>query len=34
LGDALPMTGSHAVDVMVEQVMLNFLRDLQRERHL
>ena len=34
LGDALPMTASHAVDVMVEQVMLNFLRDLQRERKL
>ena len=34
LGDALPMTGSHAVDVMVEQVMLNFLRDLQKERKL
>lgn len=34
LGDALPMTGSHAVDVMVEQVMLNFLRDLQKERQL
>jgi len=34
LGDALPMTGSHAVDVMVEQVMLNFLRDLQKERRL
>ena len=34
LGDALPMTGSHAVDVMVEQVMLNFLRDLQVERKL
>jgi hypothetical protein len=34
LGDALPMTGSHAVDVMVEQVVLNFLRDLKKERQL
>ena len=34
LGDALPMTASHAVDVMVEQVVLNFLRDLQKERKL
>ena len=34
LGEALPMTGSHAVDVMVEQVVLNFLRDLQKERKL
>ena len=34
LGDALPMTASHAVDTMVEQVMLNFLRDLQKERKL
>ncbi len=34
LGDASPMTASHAVDVMVEQVVLNFLRDLQKERKL
>jgi hypothetical protein len=34
LGDAFPMTASHAVDTMVEQVMLNFLRDLQVERKL
>lgn len=34
LGDALPMTASHAVDVMVEQVMLNFLRDLQKDHQL
>jgi hypothetical protein len=34
LGDALPMTGAHAVDVMVEQVVLNFLRELQTERKL
>lgn len=34
LGDALPMTGAHAVDTMVEQVVLNFLRDLQTERKL
>ena len=34
LGDALPMTGGHAVDTMVEQVVLNFLRDLQTERKL
>jgi hypothetical protein len=29
LGDAMPMTAAHAVDVMVEQVVLRFLRDLQ-----
>lgn len=34
LGDALPMTAAHAVDVMVEQVMLNFLGDLQKEHKL
>jgi hypothetical protein len=34
LGEALPMTASHAVDVMVEQVILNLLRELQRERKL
>ena len=34
LGDALPMTASHAVDVMVQQVVLNFLRDLQNEHKL
>jgi hypothetical protein len=34
LGETLPMTGAHAVDVMVEQVVLNFLRDLQTERKL
>jgi hypothetical protein len=34
LGDALPMTASHAVDTMVEQVILNFLRELQQERKL
>jgi len=33
-GGALPMTASHAVDTMVEQVTLNFLRELQRERKL
>jgi len=31
LGDALPMTATHAVDTMVEQVMLNFLHELQKE---
>lgn len=34
LGNALPMTAGHAVDRMVEQVVLGFLRDLQRERML
>jgi hypothetical protein len=34
LGSALPATAGHAVDKMVEQVVLNFLRDLQRERKL
>jgi hypothetical protein len=34
LGDALPMTGSHAVDTMVEQVVLNFLHELQVEHKL
>lgn len=34
LGDALPMTAGHAVDRMVEQVVLTFLHDLQRDRKL
>lgn len=34
LGNALPMTAGHAVDRMVEQVVLGFLRDLQREKKL
>jgi len=34
LGDAFPMTASHAVDAMVEQVVLRFLRELQREGKL
>jgi len=34
LGDALPMTASHAVDAMIEQVVLHFLRDLQNEGKL
>lgn len=34
LGGALPMTAGHAVDRMVEQVVLGFLKDLQRERRL
>lgn len=34
LGEALPMTASHAVDTMVEQVVLHFLRDLQNDRKL
>ncbi|HYV31586.1 MAG TPA: hypothetical protein VEO53_10835 [Candidatus Binatia bacterium] len=34
LADVLPMTASHAVDAMVEQVMLHFLRDLQKEGKL
>jgi hypothetical protein len=34
LADVFPLTASHAVDVMVEQVMLHFLRDLQREGKL
>jgi hypothetical protein len=29
LGDSMPMTATHAVDSVVEQVVLNFLRDLQ-----
>ena len=29
LGDSMPLTASHAVDAVVEQVVLNFLRDLQ-----
>ena len=33
-GDAMPMTASHAVDKMVEQVVLSFLRDLQKDRKL
>lgn len=34
LGGALPTTGTHAVDMMVEQVILNFLKDLQKEHML
>jgi hypothetical protein len=34
LADASPMTASHAVDAMVEQAVLRFLRDLQREKKL
>ena len=34
LGHTLPMTASHAVDSVVEQVVLNFLYDLQREGKL
>lgn len=34
LADAFPMTASHAIDAMVEQAMLRFLRDLQREGKL
>src|SRR5262245_3500016 len=34
LADAFPMTASHAVDAMVEQVVLHFLRDLQTEGKL
>lgn len=34
LGSALPMTAGHAVDRMVEQAVLGFLKDLQRERKL
>ncbi len=33
-GDALPMTAGHAVDRMVEQAVLGFLLDLQKERKL
>jgi len=29
LGDSMPLTAAHAVDEVVEQVVLNFLRDLQ-----
>ena len=32
--DVFPMTAAHAVDTMVEQVMLRFLRDLQKEGKL
>jgi hypothetical protein len=32
--DATPMTASHAVDAVVERVVLTFLRDLQKERRL
>jgi hypothetical protein len=31
LGDQMPMNASHAVNVMVEQVVLRFLRDLQKD---
>ncbi len=34
IGDALPMTAGHAVDSMVEQAVLTFLRELQKERKL
>jgi hypothetical protein len=34
LADATPMTASHAVDAVVEQVMLTFLRDLQKDGQL
>lgn len=34
LADVFPMTAGHAVDSMVEQVMLRFLRDLQKEGKL
>jgi len=34
LADAFPMTASHAMDAMVDQGMLRFLRDLQREGKL
>jgi hypothetical protein len=34
LGDSMPMTASHAVDSVVEQVVLNFLRDLQKDGKL
>lgn len=33
-GNALPMTASHTVDAMVEQVVLKFLKDLQTEKKL
>jgi hypothetical protein len=33
-GSALPMTAGHAVDGMVEQAVLKFLKDLQAERKL
>jgi hypothetical protein len=33
-GSALPMTAGHAVDGMVEQAVLKFLKDLQTERKL
>jgi hypothetical protein len=34
LSDSFPMTASHAMDAMVDQAMLRFLRDLQREGKL
>jgi hypothetical protein len=34
LANSSPMTAAHAVDAMVEQVILRFLRDLQREKKL
>jgi hypothetical protein len=34
LNDSMPMTAAHAVDTIVEQVVVNFLRDLQSEGKL
>ena len=34
LADSFPMTATHAMDAMVDQGMLRFLRDLQREGKL
>ena len=34
LAESFPMTASHAMDAMVDQAMLRFLRDLQREGKL
>jgi hypothetical protein len=34
LVDIFPLTATHAVDAMVEQVMLRFLRELQKENKL
>ena len=33
-GNVFPMTAPHAIESMIQQVMLNFLRDLQKERKL
>ena len=33
-GDVFPMTAPHAIESMIQQVMLNFLRDLQKEKKL